>query len=240
MKFGVHDGSSWSTIRSSSHRRVVIETELTLAASNWDIIQIGISSVVPEITEVVAEILKTRKMVQPVTVDPTMRLPFAMGYKTPGTLGADRIAAAAGALSFFRNDKPPRSIVVVDAGTAVTLDVISAENVYLGGSIAPGPELLQFALSRGTSQLPSVPWVEPHSPIGTSTEESIQAGIVIPFLEGIRALLLATICELSDAPHVVATGGWGPWLADRIPEIEYVEPSLVLDGIRELVQYQAS
>ncbi len=132
------------------------------------------------------------------------------------------------------------SVIALDAGSAITTEVVSAgkpgrhEPVYLGGAILPGPDLLRRALARDTRQLPDVPWPETVSPIGTSTVGAIQAGLGALVLDGVAGLLRRTQAALGGGALVVATGGWGPWLAERLTEVDRVEPHLVLEGVRRI------
>ena len=112
--------------------------------------------------------------------------------------------------------------------------MVSAEPAYLGGAILPGPDLLRRALRRGTRQLPEVDWTLPASVVGASTTEAIQAGLVALVLDGVAGLLRRTVETLGDDPLVVATGGWGPWLAERLPTVDRAETHLVLEGVRLL------
>ncbi len=200
--------------------------------------RIGVSSVVPAATPPACAALErlTGAAAEPIHV--RMRLPFAMNYATPETLGVDRLAAAAAAwLRYGRGDgaRPARHVVAVDAGTAVTIEVVTRAGVYEGGTIGPGPGLLVRALRDGTAQLPAVPLEVPGRVIGRSTQEALQSGIVRGFVEGVRGLLGRVQAALDGRPAIVATGGWAPLLAQEIDAIDEVAPHLVLDGIRELM-----
>lgn len=196
---------------------------------------IGIASVVPAVGACVTEAARAETMRLPLVVSHRSPLPFAMGYETPETLGTDRIAAAAGAWTRYHDDAPGRPLVVVDAGTAVTLEVVSADGVFLGGTIGAGPDLIRRALARGTAQLPEVDARLPRRAIGRSTKEALQAGLMWPFLDGVRGLLARTTDELGADPLVVATGGWGELLATHVDAVDHVEPDLVLHGVRALM-----
>ena len=196
-----------------------------------DVAGAGLASVVPTLTPVLSTAVEVAWAVSPVVVSASRPLPFRMAYRTPDTLGADRLAAAAAAWRLAGGAAP---VVALDAGTAVTLDVVSAEPAYLGGAILPGPDLLRRALARDTGQLPDVPWAAPPSPVGASTEEAIQAGLANLVLGGVERLLRETAAALAAPPVVVATGGWATWLAERLDGVDRVEPHLVLDGVRWL------
>ena len=157
-----------------------------------------------------------------------------MAYRTPETLGADRIAAAVAALPLGGG----RPVVVVDAGTAVTVDAVDVRNgsaVYLGGAIAPGPDLLARALARGTGALPSVTFGGPvltgrrlhrgSDPVGRGR---------LPVRRGRRLLVATTAESLAEPPVVVATGGVAAWLVAHGLPVDRLVPTLVLDGVRAL------
>ena len=193
---------------------------------------VGLAAVVPEapLREAVREALGLDVRV----VSAHGALPFALAYRTPATLGADRLAAAAAAHALA----PGRPVVAVDAGTAVTVDAVDLRDgraVYRGGAIAPGADLLRGALARGTSALPEVDLTEAAPPLGDSTRASIEAGLGGMLAGGVARLVATVAAELSAPPLVVATGGWAPWLAARVDGIDRVEPYLVLDGVRRLV-----
>lgn len=160
--------------------------------------------------------------------------PVRIGYETPETLGADRIAAAVG--GWLDPDRPPgTTTVVVDAGTALTFEIVTAKGDYPGGIIAPGPELLRRALNEGTAQLPLVSLETPLDLIGRTTAEAMQSGI----MHGFRVLVEGVLRDL-NAEHgplyVVATGGWAEWLSVNVERMDRVRPHLVLRGVAEMLR----
>ncbi|MEM8599030.1 MAG: type III pantothenate kinase [Bacteroidota bacterium] len=196
----------------------------------------GLCSVVPKQTLRATEAVEAVCGVTPGQVRADGPLPIGMAYETPHTLGADRIAAAAAAYALHGRDEAnaPRPVLVIDAGTAVTLEVVDAGGTYLGGAILPGLRLQRAALARGTAQLPAVPPVAPPSAIGTSTTTALQAGIVLGLIGAIDGLLTRTIKQLEGAPAVVATGGSAPLLAHHLARIDLLAPHLVLQGVHLL------
>ncbi len=162
-------------------------------------------------------------------------LPFAMRYETPDTLGADRVAAAVGAWH-LAGRRPDQAAVVIDAGTAVNFEVVRGDGAYIGGIIAPGPELMRRSLNAGTAQLPLIPLVDPAGVTGASTEKALQSGVMNGFLSMTRGLLAGLLAEEASGAYVAATGGWAAWLADRLAGIDEVRPDLVLEGVAALVQ----
>ena len=226
-------GGSWETVQRWDHGGVGSWAERL--RSIGDLEAVGIASVVPAITDVLFEAAE-RVGVPVVSVSTDLRLPFRLDYQTPHTLGADRLAAAVGGHALAEG----RAVVVVDAGTAITTDIVTAEPAYIGGAILPGPDLLRRSLARDTGQLPDVPWPDAVTPIGSSTVEAIQAGIGTLVLEGVTGLLARTLEAVGRDALVVATGGWAEWLAVRISLIERCEPRLVLEGVRLLTDQSRS
>jgi len=188
--------------------------------------RIGIASVVPGVCSQVLRLIGHR---DPFLVSHQMRLPFQMAYRTPETLGNDRLAASIGA--WYDHRCQDRPVIAIDAGTAVTMELISADATYLGGTIAPGPTLLDQALQTGTAQLPPVETSLPESAVGKSTSEAIRAGIMYGFVDSVAGMLSRLTRETEGQPVVVATGAWAVLLASQIPEIDVVDPTLVLKGV---------
>jgi type III pantothenate kinase len=157
--------------------------------------------------------------------------PLGMGidYPNPGQIGADRLANAAGVLS--RHGVPA---IIIDFGTAVTFDVISAEPAYCGGVIAPGLGAMSEYLTRKTALLPEVQLVEPQSAIGKSTVHAMQVGAVIGYRGLVREILARIGEELPGSPKIVATGGDAALIAQGLPEIQAVDPDITLDGLRQV------
>lgn len=202
----------------------------------------GIASVVPAaipaVRRALGEVLEETAGCPVCLITHRLRLPFALAYETPQTLGADRLAAAAAAWTRYgaaRRTRPARSVIALDAGTAITYEVVDAGGTYRGGAIAPGPRLLRQALQRGTAQLPSVPLDVPPRPDGRSTREALQSGLMHGFLDAAAGMLRRLSRTLGGAPVVVATGGWSGLLAERLSLIDHAEPHLVLHGIRALM-----
>jgi type III pantothenate kinase len=127
-------------------------------------------------------------------------------------------------------------VIALDAGTAFTYEVIDRNGVYQGGTISPGPGLMQRSLNRDTAQLPEVPLSLPDEPIGRSTVEAIQAGIMFGFIESVRGLLNRINGMLREDAFVVVTGGWGTLIKEQVSDVDAVEPHLVLEGVRLLME----
>ncbi len=163
-----------------------------------------------------------------------MPLPIQLNYKTPNTLGADRVADACGAVSLH----PGEPCLVIDAGTCITVDFVDAKGVYHGGAIMPGLKMSLQALNTFTDKLPliEIESVEKAPVLGRTTEESILAGTL-----GATLLALAGYVTLykEKAPglRVLLTGGDAEMLmASGANGWEHV-PHLTLIGLNEILIY---
>lgn len=167
--------------------------------------------------------------------DHTSDLPIELAYETPQTLGHDRIAVTVG--GWMRFGEPGRSgVIVVDAGTAVNIEVVRPDGVYLGGIIAPGVELMRDALGLGTAQLPKVDLHLPASPIGRSTKEALQSGILHGLLDGVQGMVNRIRTAETGYYRVVTTGGWGAWVNEQLRADWASDSHLVLKGISDLIR----
>lgn len=159
------------------------------------------------------------------------RSPLGMGidYPEPDQIGADRLANAVGVLA--RHGAPA---VVIDSGTAVTFDIVSAAPAYCGGVIAPGLGAMTRYLAQTTALLPEIVLEEPVSAIGKSTIHAMQVGAVFGYRGLVREILARICAELPGTPKIIATGGDAELIARGIPEIDAVDHDLTLEGIRQV------
>ena len=162
-------------------------------------------------------------------------IPLRNAYGTPQTLGADRLAAAVGAASL----RPGRTTLVVDAGTALKLDLITADGTYHGGSIAPGLAMRLRALHTFTGRLPllELPPADATIPlVGDSTTGSLLSGVVNGAVAEITGLI-AQYQQAYPALGVLLSGGDAAFLAARLPARIFVVPELVLLGLNRILVY---
>lgn len=141
------------------------------------------------------------------TVDYTrankLKIPLCMEYETPSTLGVDRVADAVAAVKLF----PGRNILIIDAGTAITIDYVSADGCFLGGNISPGVEMRYKALHDYTARLPLISGSEmPDIPYGKNTHDAIHSGVVLGVIHEVQGYIDDF---LEKWPHgvVILTGG---------------------------------
>lgn len=161
-------------------------------------------------------------------------LPFENLYKTPQTLGKDRLAAVAGAQALY----PDASMLIIDAGTALTYEIILNGKSYIGGNIAPGMEMRFKALNTFTSKLPMVSKMEDHGFPGLSTNEAIASGVIngmVFEMEGYRT----TCLEKWGINTTIITGGDSDFFVRKLKKPIFANQNLVLLGLNRILEYNA-
>ena len=186
-----------------------------------------ISSVVPTLNPALVEASRRYLKCEPIMVGPGVKTSVRIRYENPRDVGADRIANALAAYTKYGGP-----VVVIDFGTAVTYDAISAEGDYLGGAISPGVEISLDALVSHTAMLRRVEPVAPDSVIGRNTINSIQSGLVWGFVAQVEGMVQRMVAELGGNARVIATGGQAALVADLTHVIEKTDPLLTLEGLR--------
>lgn len=199
-----------------------------------DIDAIAVSNVVPPTMSALIETGRKYFGVQPYVVDPVAQTDIEVHYEPKSAVGADRIVNAVAAFVLYGGPA-----VVVDLGTATTLDAISGNGAYLGGAIAPGIGISMDALFRSAARLPRVDLVRPPSAIGVTTETSMQAGILYGFAGQIDELVTKFREELGEDTKVIATGGLAELIAAESRTIQIINPLLTLDGLRIMWERQS-
>lgn len=161
----------------------------------------------------------------------SISLPFKNNYKSPGSLGYDRIAAVAGASGIF----PGKDVLVINAGTCITYDLITADNVYLGGGISPGIQMRFKAMHTFTGKLPLIkPDFETKAKlIGDNTKRSILSGVhngILCEVEGIINQYTSQFPELI----VVISGGDYKYFDKYLKNNIFASPNIVLTGLNRI------
>ena len=233
---GMYDGAElrhhWriatNAERTSDEHALLIAQILDLQGYEYDEVVTGIavSSTVPGITAAIREMTDVYFTCPTVILEPGVRSGMPILYDNPKEVGADRIANAVGAFDLFGGPT-----IVVDFGTATTLDCVSAKGEYLGGAIFPGIEISLDALFGRAAALRRVELVEPRNVIGKSTVESIQSGVTYGFAAQVDGVCARMEAELGPC-SVVATGGLSHLIAPLSQAIEHEEPWLTLHGLR--------
>lgn len=189
---------------------------------------VAICSVVPDLVYSITSACQKYFDSQPFVLKAGVRTGLKIRYRNPLEVGADRIANAIAAARLH----PEQNLVVVDLGTATTVDAISAARDYLGGVIIPGLRLSMDALDRGTARLGSVEIVRPEACLGRTTAGSIQSGLYHGHLGGLRHIINSLAEEVfsEQRPRVIATGGFAG-LFDQAGLFDETVPDLVLRGL---------
>jgi type III pantothenate kinase len=196
---------------------------------------VAICSVVPRATQELRGMTTRYFGYPPLVVEPGVKTGIAVLTDNPKEVGADRITNAVAAHHMFDR----QAVVVVDFGTALTIDAISAKGEYLGGAIAPGIDTSSSALFQATAQIRRVELLAPPSAIGKSTVTSVQSGIVYGTASLVDGLVERVSKELGGDARVVATGGLASMVVKHCHRVEKVDPTLTLKGLRLIFERNA-
>lgn len=161
-------------------------------------------------------------------------IPLKVDYRSPETLGLDRLAAAVGARTLV----PGRTLLVIDMGTAITYDVVSAEGVYLGGNIAPGTRLRFRSLHAFTGKLPLVEPVSLFDDFGKDTVTAVRAGVMQGIVHEVHGYMEHYTAEYPDL-FTFLTGGDLIYFAENLKSGIFVSKNLVLTGLNAILNHHA-
>ena len=183
-----------------------------------------LSSVVPKLNTKVESVFGKERILE---ISNSVNI-GEIDYPEPQSIGADRLANAAAAVSLYE-----APAVIVDFGTTVTFDIISAAKSYVGGVIAPGLASMTDYMFDHTALLPRIELNEPSSVIGKSTEEAMLSGAVIGYRGLVKEIIASIMDELDESSvQVIATGGYAQLISSGLNEINIVNDSLTLEGLR--------
>jgi type III pantothenate kinase len=185
-----------------------------------------VASVVPPLDDLVERMSHRYFHREPHFVNASNQKLIRVEYRPPADAGVDRIVNAAAA---YRKHGGP--LVILDFGTATTLDAVGPDGVFLGGAIAPGIHLAAEALASRTARLPGVAIVKPPQPIGRSTLEGLQSGLYYGHLFMVEGLVGLFKESLGPGTRVIATGGLADAFGGDLPWVDAREPDLTLEGL---------
>lgn len=189
---------------------------------------VAISCVVPSTLEALVRFSnKHLKVEKPVVLSHDLKLPMAIKYFPATDVGADRIANAIAAHAKYGG-----KIIVVDFGTATTLDAVDEDGNYLGGAIAPGIQISLEALFSRAARLTGVELTSPEKAIGDTTSLSLRSGIIFGFAGQVDALVERFEEEMGKDVTVIATGGLAEIISKHSKKIKYQDDLLTLEGLR--------
>ena len=193
------------------------------------------NAIVSSVRKDTAEFLKQlQTKIHTVEFDHSTPTPIKIGYKTPHTLGPDRIAVTVAANKLF----PNKALLVIDLGTAITIDYVSAEGEFIGGNIAPGMGMRFKSLHEYSHKLPLEEPNELTPPVGQTTSEAIRGGVQ----EGIKHELsgyIHSFMNINPTGCVVLTGGNAIFFAKIIKYPIFVVYNLAMIGLHTILEYNA-
>ncbi len=218
-----------------------IFTDITILKSflkKHAISSIAISSVVPEKTKLIVEKLSASYNFKPFIINNDCKFNLKIDYKTPETLGIDRICSAEGAFNLCGNSLIAGTyLLTIDFGTATTINIVKYPNIFTGGLIAPGINTMFKSLATQTSQLPDLTIDNYNFIIGDDTHSSIASGVINSAV-GLIEKVVSYLNNLDDCSNLIiyATGGMADKLQKFLSNKIIYDEFLVLRGIRSLYE----
>ncbi|WP_223551079.1 type III pantothenate kinase [Aestuariivivens sp. NBU2969] len=163
------------------------------------------------------------------------KVPFKNCYKTPKTLGVDRIVLVSASVLKFPNS----NVLIVDAGTCVTFDFVTANKEYLGGAISPGIRMRYQSLNHFTVNLPLLDTQMPDNIIGNSTKASMHSGVVNGLVNEIEGVISEYKQKYSDLT-VILTGGDANFLSKQLKSSIFANSNFLLEGLNYILQFNSN
>lgn len=230
VKFAVFEQSK--LVHKSTCEPVDFKAAFKTILITFPMLKRGIVSSVGKLEASQMETLKSHLDV--LILDSDVILPFKNLYKTPKTLGVDRIALVSAAAHQF----PDADVLIVDAGTCITYDFINCNNEYLGGSISPGIRVRYKALHNLTANLPLLESEVPKSMIGNSTADAIHSGVIHGVLKEIEGIIEEYQKNYPDLT-VILTGGDSNFLSNQLKNSIFANSNFLLEGLNFILEYNS-
>lgn len=232
ITFGIFDGDTVKKIffADTSKEPGAYKQEILSGTAGYKISQAALISVSDGVEEALKQLLDDLFGIKSVIIDYKSVSGMKILTDHPDKTGMDRLVNA-----YFAKNAGKYPAVVIDAGTAITLDVVSKDGDFAGGVIMPGINMQLKALAENTSKLPLVEPAETAAVIGKNTDSSILSGVVRGAAYAVDGLLAETETELGVKPYIIITGGQGELLAGYMKtRYDVFLPDLTLRGIKSL------
>jgi type III pantothenate kinase len=237
--FAVHDGANWvaqwrsATEPTRTADEYAVWLSQLMAMHKLDIGLLNacvISSVVPQSIFNLRNLSRRYLGVEPLIIgENNIELGIQVRTLKPSEVGSDRLVNAVGALVVYQ---PP--LIIVDSGTAITLDVIGSDGAFEGGVIAPGIHLSMEALHAAAAKLPRIALQRPRRVVGNDTVSAMQSGIFWGHVALIEGMIARIRTERNEALAVVATGGVASLFHGVTTAIDHFDPDLTIRGLLEI------
>ena len=192
------------------------------------------ATIISSVKKINPEILSILDYYRGVVLSKDLSIPINNHYKTPDTLGQDRLAALVGAYSLY----PNKDIIVFDAGTCLTIDFLSKKGEYIGGRISPGIEIRYKSLNTFTDKLPLIQKEKTTPIIGNDTYSSIVSGVQGGILAEVEAIISEYRLQKPDA-IAIATGGDCFFFEKELKNSIFANSNLVMIGLNEILDFNA-
>lgn len=214
-------------------KRTIVEEDFVNTLSNliedFPKLQYAIVSAVGNFSKEHLSALKEHLAVHVLSHNSTF--PFINNYETPKTLGVDRIALVSAAAFQF----PKENVLVIDAGSCITYDFLNNKNEYLGGAISPGISMRFKAMHAYTANLPLLEKMKPEALIGSSTQSSMNVGVIHGVANEIDGFISSYKTEFSDLTTIL-TGGDTHFLLDSIKNDIFANSIFLLEGLNHILE----
>jgi len=213
--------------RTADETALVVDAFLARSGLATGLVGSVVASSAPPVTRTIVEVARDHLGLDVVVVGPGTKVGMPIRYDDPREVGPDRVVDAVAAVDLFG-----APVLVVDFGTATTVEAIDASGAYLGGAIAPGVLVALDALVARAAALRKVELRRPKSVIGRTTVESMQSGVVNGVVGQVTHLVELMRREIGQQAPVIATGGLCEVIGCEVAVVDHIEPWLTLHGLR--------
>lgn len=227
LKWGLFEGKE---LRETGAGEAENLENLFAEANNQNIKNVILSNVGKELKKDLEKRFRDRYFF--INLDQNTPLPFRNAYKSPGSLGKDRLAAIAGAAHYF----PGEHALVIDIGTAITFDYLSADGCFEGGNISPGMAMRYQGMYLFTARLPLIETTAVAEFWGQDTKAAMESGVINGILFEIEGYIRYLEDRLTDF-KILLTGGGADYFAKKLKSEIFVDHNLVLTGLNKILDY---